>query len=422
MIQKLIQNKYRIAIILTIFLLYLLNGIGVFDISYRNGLDVSFNERILVSVLVGTLSSPMEIESISLLLMLVTGLILAIGLPLLSPIAASILTVVISLPHIYIYLMSTDSHLILPMEYNILIILILFSMNALIIYFMETHSHQKIINLFGQYVPPAIVTELSKHPDSWKMEGESRRMTVFFSDLQDFSNVAEQLNPKQLGLLLNEYFDGMTEILYRYGATIDKYIGDSIMAFWGAPLPQADHAQRSVLAALDMSVEIKHLSESFVSRGWPGPRMGIGINTGMMNVGNMGSRYRVAYTVIGDAVNLASRIEALTRRYRVPVLVSEATRNDCPDIAFREIDTVQVKGKYNRTRIYQPLCRLSELDDGLKANLALHEQGMAAYNSDDLGTAISIFRDLQSKRKKDPYYEVMLRKLDSEKRGATPNQ
>ena len=358
---------------------------------------------------------PFQTQSISILMMMITGLILSILLPIVSPILAAIITLIFCIPHLYIYLIMSSVQLILPMEYSLLIILILFSMNALMIYFIETHSRQKILNVFGQYIPPEIVNEICKHPDEINMGGESRRMTVFFCDLQDFSNIAEQLNPKQLTSLLNEYFDAMTDILYHYGATIDKYIGDSIMAFWGAPLPQSDHAERAVLAAFDMNHKIKQLSENFIKRGWPGPPMGIGINTGMMNVGNMGSKYRIAYTVIGDAVNLASRIEVLTRWYDVPILVSESTKNECKNIVFREIDTVQVKGKHNMTKIYEPLCKLSSMTDDIKSRIEIHQRGMEFYNKQDYGSAAEIFSELQGHDTNDKFYSSMLNHIKDEK-------
>ncbi|MBF8270204.1 MAG: adenylate/guanylate cyclase with Chase sensor, partial [Gammaproteobacteria bacterium] len=191
---------------------------------------------------------------------------------------------------------------LVPMEYSLLTVLILYSVNVLISYFRVTHARQKIIEVFGQYVPPDVVSEINKHPGQVNMEGESRRLTVFFCDLQNFTGTAEQLNPKQLSALLNEYLSSMSEILFKHGATIDKYIGDSIMAFWGAPLPQADHARRAVLSSFAMHEKIQHLSEQFINKGWPGPKMGIGMNTGMMNVGNMGSRYATWVPGIGSLI------------------------------------------------------------------------------------------------------------------------
>ena len=405
---KILQNRYRILLIFVIFVLYLMNGIGIFDFSLRPEPDFDFHPRILLSVLNSTLHQPIEIQSISLMMMIVTGSLLSIILPILTPIPASIITFVLCIPHFIIYMHSAETGLILPMEYSLVIILVLFSVNALFTYLTETHSRQQILQVFGQYLPPQIVDQISSHPEMIKMEGEAKYLTVFFCDLEGFSNLAEQLNPKQVVLLLNEYFEEMTDILFRHGATIDKYIGDAIMAFWGAPIVQDNHAEMAVLAALEMDEKIKELVEKFINRGWPAPTMCIGINTGIMSVGNMGSKRRIAYTVIGDAVNLASRIETLTRDYKVPILVSKYTQEECNNIVFREIDTVQVKGKVNLTKIYQPLCKLDNLNDNLRSKLDLHNKAIDASNSGNYGAAVDLFTELKDQYVDDPYYPAML--------------
>ena len=413
---KIYQSRYRILLIFVIFLLYLMNGIGIFDFSFRPEPDINFHPRIFLSILNTILHQPVDIQSISLMMMIVTGLLLSILLPVLTPVPASIITLVLCIPHFFIYMHSAERSLILPMEYSMLIILVLFSVNALFTYLTETHSRQQILQVFGQYLPPQIVNQISNRPEMIKMEGEAKHLTVFFCDLQGFSNLAEQLNPKQVVLLLNEYFEEMTDILFRHGATIDKYIGDAIMAFWGAPIPQEDHAEKAVLAAMEMDKKIKELVEKFISRGWPAPTMCIGINTGVMSVGNMGSKRRIAYTVIGDAVNLASRIETLTRDYKVPILVSEYTQEECENIVFREIDTVQVKGKINLTKIYQPLCTTDDINDEFRTKLALHNKAIDACNSGNYQAAVELFRDLKNKYSDDPYYPAMLEMIKSQKR------
>ena len=413
MSEKLFQQKIQIIILLLTFFFFLLNGIGALDINIQNGIDINFNGQIITALITSSFEAPFSNESISFIMMLITGLILSIFLPVLNPVLASILTLALTIPQLYLNFSTNLSQVILPMEYSLLIILLLFSMNALLIYFVETHSRSKILTVFGQFVPPEVVSEICKNPEQVNLNGESRVMTVLFCDLQDFSNVAEQLNPKQLALLLNEYFNEMTEILFRYGGTIDKYIGDSIMAFWGAPIAQPDHAQNAVLASLDMVARISELSDVFISRGWPGPKMGVGINTGRMSVGNMGSKYLIAYTVIGDSVNLASRIESLTRNYRVPILVSESTMKECNDVVFREIDTVHVKGKFNATRIYQPLCRSVNSDENLQAWLNLHNRAIDAYRRLDNETALKLFQELKAMRPDDGYYPAIIKKCES---------
>lgn len=396
----------QLIIISLVLLLFLSNITGLLEISIRSGPVISvrtlFADGLLLKIIAST----------DFIILLLTGILLTALLPFLTPVKASLLTIICVVPPVLINLSDFNRQSYIPMEYSLLTILVMYSINVLISYFNETHSRQKIIRIFGQYVPPEIVSEINRNPDQVSMDGISRRLSVFFCDLQNFTGTAEQLNPKQLSALLNEYLSGMSEILFKYRATIDKYIGDSIMAFWGAPLPQPDHAQRAVLSSFELHEKIKQLSIQFIKRGWPGPKMGIGINTGMMSVGNMGSSYRITYTVVGDAVNLASRLERLTRIYDVPTIVSEATMNECKGIVFRELDSVHVKGKHKLTRIYQPLCREEELNNTLHRQLTDHQQGIELFYKQQWNEAAAIFRQLKMERKEDPYYPVMLGKIE----------
>jgi adenylate cyclase len=341
----------------------------------------------------------------------VTGGVLSLLLPVLSPIKASLLTLAATVPFPYLEYTKSDSAPMIPMEFSLLVILLLFAVDILICYFREIRVKQQIVTVFGQYIPPQLVAEISRSPAQLNLAGEAREMTVLFCDLQNFSSIAEQLDPRQLTTLLNDFFTDMTEVLYQYDATIDKYIGDSIMAFWGAPVKRDDHAHRAVLAALNMEKEMRLLSERFVQNGLPDLYMGIGINTGVMNVGNMGSKYRITYTVIGDAVNLAARMETLTRIYHVPCIVSESTRQAVDDVLFRPLDFVQVKGKRQKTRIYQPICPADEADQDLLDKLQLHEQGMECYFNGQSGQAENIFKQLADVDQDDGFYQAMLKRL-----------
>ena len=406
MLEKIKTQAIQIILVFIVFLLFLANGCGLLEFQFGAGGGVSirsflFNES--------GVSLPRVVISASFILLAISGVALSLLLPLLSPIHASLLTAAASLPQFYLAYSGTASTL-LPMEYCLLTLLVLYAVNVLISYFRETVVKQKIVDVFGQFIPPELVAEISKDPRQLKLEGESKFMTVFFCDLQNFTGVSEQLNPKQLARLLNEYFDVMTEILYSHGATIDKYIGDSIMCFWSAPITQEDHARRAVLSSLEMQKQILVLSETFKKRGWPGPTMGVGINSGMMNVGNMGSKYRITYTVVGDAVNLAARLESLTRSYHVPTIVSESTMQESKGILFRALDRVQVKGKHNWTLIYQPLCLKKEADDALLATLQLHHKALDFYFAENWEEATRAFKQLRQDNKDDLYYSAMLKK------------
>jgi adenylate cyclase len=231
----------------------------------------------------------------------------------------------------------------------------LFVLNMSYAFFVESRTRRHITRLFGQYVPPELVEEMSRHPESYSMAGRRAELTVLFSDVLGFTAIAETLEPEALAVLMNEYLGTMTAVMRDERGTLDKYIGDAIMGFWGAPVEDRDHARRAVSAALRMRAVLVDLNRAFAARGWPTLWAGIGVNTGPMTVGDMGSSVRKAYTVMGDAVNLAARLEGLTRHYRVEILVGEATRERTEEIVYREIDRVRVLGRATPVAVFEPL-------------------------------------------------------------------
>jgi len=232
-------------------------------------------------------------------------------------------------------------------------------------------------------VPQELVEEMSVDPQNYRasLEGERREMSVLFSDVRGFTGISEGLDPKELTELMNAFLTPMTHVIHQHRGTIDKYMGDAIMAFWGAPLADPAHARHAVHAALEMARSIRRLASEFVERGWPPIAIGIGINSGVMNVGNMGSAFRMAYTVLGDAVNLGSRLEGVTKQYGVTAIVSEFTRDQVDDVLFRELDRVRVKGRAEPVGIYEPLCRKLEADDVLYREMDLYRPALAAYRA-----------------------------------------
>lgn len=404
----------KITVVFIIFLLFLANATGIFELGWLSKPSLNIQSSLFGFSDTAGISFYQLFQSYEFYCFLIVGLILSIALPILKPAGASLLTFICMLPPFLLSYYIPNSSPLIPMEYTLLMILILFVTNVLISYFAEVHNKQAIVNLFSQYIPPELAQEISSRPEEIDLTGEAREMTVFFSDLQDFTSTAEQLNPKQLTLLLNDYFNAMTEVLYQHGATIDKYIGDSIMAFWNAPFEQEDHAKRAMEASLAMHEAIKEISVRFKERGWPAPNMGIGINTGVMNVGNMGSKYRVAYTVVGDAVNLASRVEHLTRVYKVSTIVTESTKNKTDSIIYRELDTVQVRGKHNFTKIYEPICRKDKLNQIIEKELQKHQIAMTHYQEQNWLEARERFKALKQEYK-DEYYSAMVKIIDSKR-------
>ncbi|HMM47609.1 MAG TPA: adenylate/guanylate cyclase domain-containing protein [Thiobacillaceae bacterium] len=270
---------------------------------------------------------------------------------------------------------------VVPMAAPMVTVFGLYVLNTGYGFFTATRSKRQITKLFGQYVPPELAAEMSRDPTHYTMEGQSREMTVLFSDIRGFTNFSERLPPTELAEVLNAYLSAMTRIVQQHQGTIDKYIGDAIMAFWNAPVDLADHASRAVATALGMQAALGRLNEDFAERGWPEVKIGVGVNTGRMSVGNMGSEFRMAYTVMGDAVNLGSRLEGITKQYAVGILATQPTVDADPVHAFMKVDVVRVKGKETPVAIYEPLGPKDGLSEAVRAEAADFEAAFAAYQA-----------------------------------------
>jgi adenylate cyclase len=304
------------------------------------------------------------------------------------------------------------ANFIMPLGMPVLSTLLLFMAHLLYGYFIESRGKREISKLFGQYVPPELVEEMAAHPEAISMEGESREMTVLFSDVRNFTSISEKLDAKELAAMINAFLTQQTAVVQKYRGTIDKYIGDLIMAFWGAPLADKDHALHGVLTGMEMQRAIRGLDADFEKRGWPKLHIGVGINSGKMNVGNMGSEFRMAYTVMGDSVNLGSRLEGLTKEYGVGVMISEYTRNLLPgDWAFRELDLIRVKGKKEPVTVYEPMGPKEELDPGVRNDLARHRGALKLYRAQQWDEAEAAFFELKTGAHPHPVYDVMIQRI-----------
>ncbi|MDR5757185.1 adenylate/guanylate cyclase domain-containing protein [Caballeronia sp. LZ035] len=242
----------------------------------------------------------------------------------------------------------------IPIGSLLLAVVALHALNMSYGYFVEARAKRRFAALFGQYVPPELVEEMSRHPEDYSMAGRRAELTVLFCDVLGFTAIAETLEPEALARLMNEYLGTMTEVIRAHRGTLDKYMGDAIMSFWGAPVDDPAHARHAVAAALGMRAALVELNRTLSARGWPTLWIGIGINTGPMTVGDMGSPVRKAYTVMGDAVNVAARLEGLTRRFDIDIIVGEATRAQVPEVVFRELDRVRVRGRVAPIAVFEP--------------------------------------------------------------------
>lgn len=314
--------------------------------------------------------------------LLLCGALLMLLLPRLSPIRASWLALFVLLAGIALNLSLWQfANLALPVATLVLCVLLLYSLNMSWGYFVQTRSKRQFAALFGQYVPPELVDVMANDPENYSMAGRNQELTVLFSDIRGFTGLSEGMAPRALAHLMNDYFGAMTDVIRQNRGTLDKYIGDAIMAFWGAPVDDAQNARHAVLTALAMQQRLRALDDDFRARGWPVLRAGTGINTGMMTVGDMGSRHRKAYTVMGDAVNLASRLEGITKEYGVDIVVGEATQAKVPDVVFRELDRVRVKGKDQPIAIFEPLGLAAEVAPAALAELALWHSALQSYRA-----------------------------------------
>ncbi|MEQ9071728.1 MAG: adenylate/guanylate cyclase domain-containing protein, partial [Gimesia chilikensis] len=250
-------------------------------------------------------------------------------------------------------------------------------------------------------------------PDEYSFEGESKELTVLFSDIRSFTTISESLSATELKAMLNEFFTPITEIIFKHQGTIDKYIGDLVMAFWGAPLDDPDHRSNAILAALEMLQKVENLKAEFKEKGFPECNVGVGVNSGIMNVGDMGSTYRRSYTVLGDAVNLGSRLEGLTKEYGVKLLIGEETAKGLEGFLLRHIDKVKVKGKDKAIDCYEPMCQLSEASDELKETVERYHQAQERYFAQDWDTAEQQLRALAEQDPEGVLYKVYLGRIET---------
>jgi adenylate cyclase len=313
------------------------------------------------NVIAGLLDSnfrwePAYTAAAEMITVIVFGLISALLLPVLSPLISTLVMLSLTTAALAVnyYLWEIELH-VLPLAMTLYTLFAIYTINMLFGYLFETRARSHMDSLFGQYVPPDLVKAMSRDPEHYSLASEKRELSVLFTDIRGFTSISEGLDAAELSQLMDEYLTPMTQIVHETEGTIDKYIGDAVMAFWGAPIYHPHHADQAVGAGLAMLQALEKLNVSFAKKGWPEVRIGVGINTGMMSVGNMGSRFRRAYTVLGDAVNLGSRLEGITKIYGVAMLVSEATAHSAGRYHYREIDRVRVKGKAKPVTIYEPL-------------------------------------------------------------------
>ena len=325
--------------------------------------------------------------------LLVVVLIIVLVYPRLGPMAMSLTTLVMLTSIILLNLALWRFHYIdLPLVSALLLSLTLSIYFITSGFFAESQRRKRVKAIFDQYVPPAHIDRLLSEPKALSLEGEKKELTVLFSDIRSFTTISEAMAAHELKRWLNQFFSPITRVIFQHDGTIDKYVGDMVMAFWGAPLDDKAHANKSIKAAFEMLGVLHSLNQTFKANNQPQANIGIGINTGEMNVGDMGSDYRRSYTVIGDAVNLGSRLEGLTKYYGLSILVSEFTHAQASDYEFLLIDKVKVKGKLKPVTIYSPLPHSPS--DTEKSNDDAFNQAVDCYFKQEFKMALAIFTQL----------------------------
>jgi len=285
-------------------------------------------------------------------------------------------------------------HTLIGVGYPLVALALIFLLVTLINYLTEGSQKRYIQTAFGHYVSPEIVKRLIRDPSLLALSGEQRPITILFSDIRGFTTLSETMTAEQLGQFMNRYLTAMSEIVMSNLGTVDKFIGDAVMALWGAPIEDELHATHAVQAALAMQETLAQLRPQWQAEGLPAVFIGVGINTGPASVGNFGSQQRFDYTAIGDHVNLASRLEGANKAYGTGVIISEFTREATGGRFFcRPLDLVRMKGKTRPVTIYQPLCE-GEPPAALREEVAAYEEAMAAYQTRRFGEAEAAFAAL----------------------------
>jgi adenylate cyclase len=260
-------------------------------------------------------------------------------------------------------------------------------------FYLEERGQKTLIRAaFGQYLSPKIVSDLVKNPGKLTLGGEEREMTAYFSDIAGFSTFSETLKPTELVLLLNDYLTEMCNIIIGSEGTVDKFEGDAIVAFWGAPTIQPDHAKLACFASIEMNQLLAELRVKWAQQNHPAINVRMGLNTGEMLVGNMGSAQRMNYTMMGDAVNLAARLEGANKVYKSDVMISMHTYNQVMDeVDVRELDTIRVVGKSEATTVYQLLEKKGRVSGSMADLVDVYSQGLDLYKQREYAAAIEKF-------------------------------
>jgi len=360
-------------------------------------------------------------KGLLLLLILCIGILFVLFLPFLGALASTLIMLFTIAGLILLQiLLWTKLQLFVSVVIPVLVLFLLYLFQEILGYFTETRRKKELKEVFGQYVPVQHIDRMMHAKNILDLEGENKELTVLFSDIRNFTAMSEKLTAPEIKHVLNDYLTPMTQVIFEHMGTIDKYVGDMIMAFWGAPLQDEQHPLHAVQAALAMQKKLQELNAAAGNKLQI--HIGIGINTGLMNVGDMGSKFRRAYTVLGDVVNTASRMESITKFYHVGNIIAESTVEKTKEhILYRKLDKVLLKGKQTPTFLFEALCDMADADSAMLQVLDLHHRALELYWQKKWQEAEKLFVELRervSERKE--YYDLFLARIKSAQESPLP--
>lgn len=361
---------------------------------------VEIHANVIEQILRGDfLFQPHQSEILENNFIIVVGIVLIVLAPFVGAVwMATLCFIIISLAWISSWNAFVSYGALIDPLYSSVSVFVIFSLSTMLTYIRTDSERRQIRQAFGLYISPAFMDELTKNPEKLKLGGETRELSVMFTDIRNFTAISEGMKPEELIQTMNDFLTPMSDLVMRNRGTIDKYIGDAMMAFWNAPLGDPDHARNACRAALGMQAAVEPINDSLKAKGRSVLlKVGIGINTGPCAVGNMGSRQRFAYSSLGDAVNMASRLEGQTKTYGVSIIIGEATREKALEFAALELDMILVKGKTMPVRIFALLGDESVAESpAFKSLKAEHEEMMEAYRARDFVRALKAAEKCES--------------------------
>jgi adenylate cyclase len=348
------------------------------------------------------ISTPPLALAFMLLILVALAILLGLVLPRLSAVLSFIFTLIVLVSYVGLnYYLFSRYGLQLELFYPQVLIVLVYLGVTFLRFLAEEEERKRIRKAFESYVAPTVVQEMLKHPEQLRLGGERREITILFTDIRGFTTMSEKLDPEALVSLLHDFLNPMSNIIINQGGTIDKYMGDAIMALFGAPLAQPDHPHLACRAALEMVSSLAALNQEWAAQGRPPLRVGVGVNTGPMAVGNMGSDRLFDYTAIGDNVNLGSRLEGLNKYYGTSILISQTTAAAVGNaFILRDVDQVRVKGKAQAARIYELLGEGAPAPD-LARYLELYHQALALYRQGQFAASRAAFEQVLEVRPAD---------------------